>query len=148
MQCLFYWKLISLCYWPKCENTLKVQLIFPSKPNFCNFFEFPTTKSNKKKILHFSFKNCELHSIRYYSLRAFQHHQECPQVLIQFLLLISFNFHWENNSIINNFHICSSKLSQTKLMHLLIESFPKISKVRHEAPWFGRFQHNKIKQNK
>jgi hypothetical protein len=29
-------------------NTLRVQLIFPSKPNFCNFFEFQATKSIKK----------------------------------------------------------------------------------------------------
>jgi hypothetical protein len=33
----------SLCRWPKCEH-FEAQLIFPSKPNFCNQFEFPTTK--------------------------------------------------------------------------------------------------------
>ncbi len=26
-------------------NRLRAQLIFPSKPNFCNLYEFPTTKS-------------------------------------------------------------------------------------------------------
>jgi hypothetical protein len=31
-------------------NTLRVQLIFPCKPSFCNLFEFPKTKSIKKSI--------------------------------------------------------------------------------------------------
>jgi hypothetical protein len=31
-------------------NTLMAQLIFPFKPNFCNLFEFPATKSTKKSI--------------------------------------------------------------------------------------------------
>ncbi len=31
-------------------NTVRAQLIFPSKPNFCNLFEFPATKSTKKSI--------------------------------------------------------------------------------------------------
>ncbi len=31
-------------------NTLRVQLIFLSKPNFCNLFEFPATKSTPKSI--------------------------------------------------------------------------------------------------
>jgi hypothetical protein len=56
-------------------------------------------------LLHLSSKNCEIHSIKSYSLRAFEQYQECPQITIQFLVLILFNFHWENNSIINNFHI-------------------------------------------
>ncbi len=31
-------------------NTLRAQLIFPSKPNISNLFEFPTTKSTQKSI--------------------------------------------------------------------------------------------------
>jgi hypothetical protein len=29
-------------------NTLSTRIIFFSKPNFCNLFEFPTTKSTQK----------------------------------------------------------------------------------------------------
>jgi hypothetical protein len=31
-------------------NTLRAQLIFPYKHHFCNFFEFPATKSTQKSI--------------------------------------------------------------------------------------------------
>jgi hypothetical protein len=31
-------------------NTLSTQLIFPSKPNFCNLFEFLATKSTQKSM--------------------------------------------------------------------------------------------------
>jgi hypothetical protein len=31
-------------------STLRAQLIFPSKLDFCNLFEFPATKSTKKSI--------------------------------------------------------------------------------------------------
>jgi hypothetical protein len=31
-------------------NIWRVQLIFPSKPNFCNLFEFPATKITQKSI--------------------------------------------------------------------------------------------------
>ncbi len=31
-------------------NTVRAQLIFPSKPNFCNLFEFLATKSAQKSI--------------------------------------------------------------------------------------------------
>ncbi len=59
----------NLCCWFKCEHiflfftfsksknykfdnvkTLKTQLVFPSKPNFCNCFEFPTKKFTQKSI--------------------------------------------------------------------------------------------------
>jgi hypothetical protein len=30
--------------------TLRAQVIFPSKLNFCNLFEFPATKSTQKSI--------------------------------------------------------------------------------------------------
>jgi hypothetical protein len=31
-------------------NSLRAQLVFPSKPNFCNLFEFPAPKSTEKSI--------------------------------------------------------------------------------------------------
>ncbi len=31
-------------------HTFRAQLIFPSKPKFCNLFEFPATKSTQKSI--------------------------------------------------------------------------------------------------
>jgi hypothetical protein len=31
-------------------NALRVQLIFPSKPNFCNLFEFSATKFTQNSI--------------------------------------------------------------------------------------------------
>jgi hypothetical protein len=59
-------------------NTLKVQLIFPSKPNFCIFF-VPTTKFGKNQYLqHLNFENCEINSIKSKSSRTFQQHKERP----------------------------------------------------------------------
>jgi hypothetical protein len=47
-------------------NTLKVQLILPSKPNFYNFFEFSATKSIQKYIFStFSSKNSEISFIEF-----------------------------------------------------------------------------------
>ncbi len=54
---------------------MKVQLIFPSKPNFCNCFEFPTTKPTQKEHLpHLIFEICEINSIKSNSLKVFQQH--------------------------------------------------------------------------
>jgi len=52
-------------------NTLRAQLIFPSRPNFCNLFEFLATKFPKKSI--FSHLN--------------------PQIPIQISVSILFSFH-------------------------------------------------------
>jgi hypothetical protein len=58
-------------------NTLKAQLIFPSKLNFCKLFEFLTTKSFKNQYLpQLSSENCEVNSIKFDSSSAFQQHQE------------------------------------------------------------------------
>jgi len=87
-------------------NTLSAQLIVPSKPNVCNLFDFPSTKSTQKKYFpHISYEICEINSIKINASRAFQQHQEHPQIPIQFLVPILLNFHWENGSIINRFHI-------------------------------------------
>jgi hypothetical protein len=74
-------------------NTLKAQPILPSKPNFCNLFEFSATKSiQKSKSSTLSSKNCEINSIISDSKsdlpKAFQQHQEHPQISIQFSVLI------------------------------------------------------------
>jgi hypothetical protein len=45
-------------------NTLKAQLILPSKPIFCNLFEFSPTKSTQNQYFsHLSSKNCEIKSL-------------------------------------------------------------------------------------
>jgi hypothetical protein len=41
--------LYSLAIGPS-VNTLRAQLIFPYKPNFCNLFQIPATKSTQKSI--------------------------------------------------------------------------------------------------
>jgi hypothetical protein len=83
-------------------NTLRAQLIFPSKLNFCNLFKFSATKGTKNQYLpHLSF---ETNFIKSESLRAFQQHEEHLQIPIKFSILILFSFHWKNGSIINNFH--------------------------------------------
>jgi hypothetical protein len=75
-------------------NTLKAQLILPSEPNFCNLFEFPTINSIQKSIFFTPYlENFEINSIKPDSPRAFQQHQEWPQISIQFSILISFTFH-------------------------------------------------------
>jgi hypothetical protein len=53
---------------------------------------------------HLSSENCEVNSIESDSLRAFQQHQEQPQIPIHFAVLILLSFHRENDSIINSFH--------------------------------------------
>jgi len=88
-------------------NTLRAQLIFPSKPNFTNWVEFSTTTDPLKNqyLLQLSSENCEMNSVKSDSLRAFQKHQELPhKIPIQFSVLILFNFHWEKGSIFNSFH--------------------------------------------
>ncbi len=125
-------------------NTWKAQLIFPSEPNFCNLFEFLTKKLHSKNqyFSHLNFENCEINSIKFDSSRVFHQHQEHFQIPIQFLFLFCFVFIEKNGSIIN-----SSKQSQTKLVPLFIESFPKIPRMQHEAPWFGKsYQEKKEKK--
>jgi hypothetical protein len=125
-----FWKTTSVaCAIGPSVNTLRAQLNFPSKLNFCKLFEFLTTKSFKIQYLpQLSSENCEVNFIKFDSSSAFQQHQECFQIPIQFSVLILFYFHWKNGSIIN--------------------SFLKTPRVRREAPWFGRSQGDKTKQNR
>ncbi len=85
---------------------LRAQLIFPSKPKFCNLFKFAATKSTPKSIsFHtFSDENCEINSIKSGLRIAFQQLQEHLQIPIGFSVSILFRFHWENGPIINSFH--------------------------------------------
>ncbi len=99
-------------------NTLRAQLIFPYKPNFWIFFEFPATKSTEKSISSTPWLwTCEINFVKSDSPRTFLEHQERPQISIQFSFSILFRFNWENSSIINGFHNHSFKQSQTKLLH-------------------------------
>jgi hypothetical protein len=71
-------------------NTLRAQLVFHSKPNFLQFVGI----SNKNQyFLHLSSENYETNSIKSDSLRAFQQHQERPQIPISFSVSILFSFH-------------------------------------------------------
>jgi hypothetical protein len=86
-------------------NTFRAQLIVPN-PTFAICLNFQQQNSLKNEYLqHLSSKNCEINSIKSDSPRAFQQHQERPQIPIQFSDSILFNFRWENGSIINSFHI-------------------------------------------
>jgi hypothetical protein len=81
---------------PSVNTQLRSQLVFPSKPKFCNLFKFAATKSTKKTIsFHtFSAENCEINSIiKSGLLRAFQQHQEHLQIPIGFSVSILFSFH-------------------------------------------------------
>jgi hypothetical protein len=101
--------------WAKCERSLFFpfsELIFFSKfinanklrtrlipnPTFSNFQKQNPLKNQYLPDL--GSENCEISSIKSDSLRAFQQHQEHSQIPIQILVLILFNFHWENHSTI------------------------------------------------
>jgi len=44
-------------------------------------------------LRHLSSENCEINFIKSGSMRAFQQHQNAPQIRIQFSVLILFSFH-------------------------------------------------------
>jgi len=68
-------------------NTLKVQLIFPFKPNFCNLLNFQWQNPLKNPYLpHLTSEHCEINSIKSNLPKAFQWHQEHHQIPIQFQL--------------------------------------------------------------
>ncbi len=46
-------------------NTLRAQLIFPYKPNFCNFLNFQQQNSLKNQYLpHLGSETCEINSVK------------------------------------------------------------------------------------
>ncbi len=86
-------------------NTLRARLIFPSKHKFwCNLFEFSPTKSicQNQYLPQLSSEIYEINFIKSDSPRAFQQHPESPPNSNTVFSL--FNFHQENDSIINSFH--------------------------------------------
>jgi hypothetical protein len=90
---------------------------FPSKPNFCKFVRISSNKIHLKNeylphlnlqiysnfqqqnppqneyLPHLSFASCKINSIKSDLSRAFQQHQQHPQIPIQFSVLILFFFH-------------------------------------------------------
>jgi hypothetical protein len=69
-------------------NTLRAQLIFPSKPNFCNLFEFLATKSTQKSNI---FQTLALKIVKWILLNltclGLFKNKENPQIPIQFFSL-------------------------------------------------------------
>jgi anaerobic ribonucleoside-triphosphate reductase len=96
---------------------------------------------------HLSSQNCEINSIKSNSLSVFQQHQEHIQIPIQFSTSILFNFHWENDSIINIFHAIASnslKPSQCTPTHQELFEHTK-STIWSTMVW--RSWHDKKRQN-
>jgi len=128
------------------SSTLNAQLIFPSKPNFCNLFDFPATLLNplKNKYLpHLSSENCEINSIKSDLLRAFQQHQERPkfQCSFPFWFYLVFAEKTVQQSIASTPKL--QTVSNQVSTPLLIESVPKIPRAQHEALWVRRSQRDK-----
>jgi len=97
--------LVYLCHWPKCEH-IEGSTDFSFQTQILQFVWISSNKIHPKiNIFHtLALKNCEINSTKSDSLRAFQQHQECPQIPIQFSVSILFSFHWKNGSMINSFH--------------------------------------------
>jgi hypothetical protein len=94
-----------MCNLPECEHIWRFNWFFLPNPIFAICLNFQQQNPLQDQYLsHLSSENCEINSIKSDSLRDFQQHQECFQISIGFSVLILFNFHWENGSIINSFH--------------------------------------------
>jgi hypothetical protein len=121
----------------------RLNWFFLSNPIFAICLNFQQQNPLKNQNLsHLSFENCEINSIKSESSKAFQYQQEYPQFPIHFSVSILFIFHWKNDSIINSFHTVSNQLLHPySLRAFWIREW-------HEAPWFGRSQHDTTKQNK
>ncbi len=92
-------------------------------------------------------ENCKINSIRSDSPKAFQQHQQQPpQIPIQFSVSILFNFHYENDTIITNFHTIAPNNLKPNHCNSTHWQLSPDTKMRHEAPWFGRYECDK--QNK
>jgi hypothetical protein len=86
---------------------------FLPNPNFAICLNF----QQQNPLNNHHLPHLKLNSIKSDLLRALQAHQEHPQIPIQFSVLILFNFHWENDSIINSFHTVILKSLETKTVH-------------------------------
>jgi len=105
-------------------------------------------------ISHLTSENCEIIFFKYEFPRSFQQHQEYPQIPIHFSILILFNFHWKNGSIINNIHIVGPNLLKPSCC---IPTHQELSKDTNNVAWNAMVQEsstwqnmkqNKTKQNK
>ncbi len=120
---------------------------FLPNPIFVICLNFQQKNPLRKQYLsHLSSENCEINCIEFDSPRAFQKHQECPQILIHFSISILSGFHWENGSIINSFHIIAPNSLKPSQCTPLFKSIPKIPRVWHQAPWFGTIARLAVKK--
>jgi hypothetical protein len=105
----------NLCYWPKCEK-IEGSTDFSFLTQFLQFVWISNNKIHSIFLYfsHLSSENCEINSIKYYSPMVFKKHQQRPQILMHFWVLILFNFQWKNGSIINSFHtVAPNSLNST-----------------------------------
>ncbi len=83
----------------------RLNRFFLPNPIFAICSNFQLQNPLKNQCLpHLSSENCEINSIKSNLPRAFQQHQEHPQIPMQFSVSILFSFHWENGWIINYLH--------------------------------------------
>ncbi len=115
-----------MCPWPKCEHIERsTEFIFPSKLNFCNLFQFPTTNIHSKiNIFHtLALKFVKLDSIKSASPRA--NFYPTPRMFPNSNTVFSFNFIQfslsKNGSIINSFRTITPTVSNQVSAPLLIE---------------------------
>jgi hypothetical protein len=127
----------SLSHWLKCEHILYSSYFqnwkflnsamwthwvlnwFFLSTQFLQFFWIFSHKNSLKNqyLPYLSSENCEINSVKSDSSRAFQQHQESPQISIIFLV---FHLYWKNGSIINSFQTVTPnnlKPSQCTLTH-------------------------------
>jgi len=141
------WKFLISMMW---THTFGAQLIFLPNPNFAICLNFQQQNPLKNQYLpYISSDNCGINSIESDLPRAFQQHQKCPQIPIQFSVWILFSFHWENGSIINSFDTVapnSLKPSQCTPTHQELSKDNEntvwsavvweISEWQNKLPWF------------
>ncbi len=124
-------------------HTLRA-LIFLPNPNFAICLNFQRQNPFKNQYLpYISSENCGINSVESDSPRAFQQHQKCPQIPIQFSVWILFNFHWENGSIINSFDTVAPNSLKPSRCTPTHQELSKDTRAQHEVPWFGRSQSDK-----
>jgi hypothetical protein len=125
-----------VCAWPKCEH-IECPTDFSIQTQFHQlgwiFDNGSTPKINIFRTLALKIVKWTLLNLTHRGLS--KNTTNSPKIPIQFSVLILFNFHWENGSIFNSFHTIAPKQSQTNQVSapLLIESFLKIQRVRHET---------------
>ncbi len=121
-----------LCRWTKCEH-IEGSTDFSFQTQFLQFcLNFQQQNPLQKYIYlsHLSSENCEIKSIKSDLPRAFEQHQECPHIPIQFSVLILFSFCWENGSIINSFfHTVAPNSLKSVLLYSMraLQRYPDVA---------------------